>query len=463
MNQNDDSARPRLRFHRLRWVFWPLFVVFFLVGVGTIYLWTMHKLAVNRLAEATAAIDLRDPGWRLQEIEAARAAVPDDDNSALVIDATVKLLPQDWPPPEWKPWPDLPPSPQQPLDPETCRQVRETLDAVKPALQEARKLEHLPRGRFAITYRSNPFLTLIPHVQRARSVAILLVLDALRSMEEGDYTQAANSCRAAINAGRSIGDEPFAISQLVRTAIVQIACGVVQRLLARCELGEHELVALQQLLEEEEKYPRLLVSCRGERALMDGTLTAMENGETGLDMERVPPLSRQERWQTFLIRDGLRQQHTSAVPLMNKLVEIAETPAPLRQRPLQEYQALLTAHPKEMPTLLAPAIDKVEKSVTRLEATLRCLIAAIAAERYRCRSKKWPAALEELTPAYLDNMPLDPFDELPLRYTRVDDGIVIYSLCSGGDGKVFDPDKPSPPGEGMAVRLWNVEQRGKRD
>jgi hypothetical protein len=462
VSQIDDSARPRRRYRWFHWLFWPLFVVFFLVGVGAFYLWTMHKISESRLADATAEMDLRDPGWRLHEIEAARAVVPDEENSAAVIQATGKLLPHGWPPPEVKSLADLPPSPQQPLDPDACRQVSEVLDALKPALQEARKLEHLPRGRFAIAYRTNPYATLIPQVQWARSVAALLVLDALRGVEEGDCLQAARSCRAAINAGRSIGDEPIAVSQLARTAIVFNACGVAQRLLAHGELDDPELAELQRLVEDEEKYPRLLVTCRGERAVMHATLAAMENGQTPLDLERAGPLSRQELLETFLARDGIRIQHTRAFPMMNKLVEIAETPAPLRQQLVQEYQAVIAAHPKEVPLLLAPAVDKIEKAFTRLEAALRCLAAGIAAERYRCRNKKWPATLAELAPVYLAGVPLDPFDEQPLRYIHVADGIAIYSLCPGGDGKVFDPNMPSS-GEGMAVRLWNVEQRSKRD
>jgi hypothetical protein len=462
VSQNDQSAKPQ-RFQWFRWIFWPVFVVVFLLIFGAVYLRTTHKYAVSQLTNATAAIDQRDPFWQLQEIEMARAEVPDEENSAVVVQAAANLLPQNWPPQEVNSLTDRTHAPNEPLDPKSWGPLRDALDAAKPAVQEARKLANLPRGRFTITYHTNPFLTLIPHVQWARNVTNLLILDALRSMEEGNYLQAARSCRAAVNAGRSLGDEPFAVSQLVRTAIVHIACGAVERLLAHGEVDDRELAELQQLLENEATFPRLLVSCRGERAMMHATLTAMENGDAALDMERPRTVtSWKERWQTYLARDGLRLQHARAVPLMNKLVEIAETPAPLRQQTLQEYQALAAAHRKEMPTILAPAVDKLEKAFSRLDATLFCLDAAIAVERYRCRNKKWPATLAELTPVYLTGVPLDPFDEQPLRYVQVADGIVVYSLCPGGDGKVFDPNKPSSR-EGLVVRLWNVEQRGKKD
>jgi hypothetical protein len=57
----------------------------------------------------------------------------------------------------------------------------------------------------------------------------------------------------------------------------------------------------------------------------------------------------------------------------------------------------------------------------------------------------------------------DPFDAEPLHYADTEDGVVIYSALADGKGNVFDPDEPSPPGVGIAVRLWEVAQRGKAD
>jgi len=190
---------------------------------------------------------------------------------------------------------------------------------------------------------------------------------------------------------------------------------------------------------------------------------AMEDGEIYLDMEgRGRPTSK-ELVQTFFTRDTLRLQHAEAFPMMNKMVEVAETPAHRRARPLQEFQAMTAARRKELPTILAPALVKVEANFTRGDAYLACLAAALAAERYRRDHREWPASLEALAPNYIATVPRDPSDAQQVRYAKRADGVVIYSAVADGKGQVFDPDRPFAPGEGIAVRVWDPDRRGKAD
>src|ERR1043166_7953341 len=48
------------------------------------------------LHDAIAEADRLDPGWRFEEMEAARAVVPDADNGALVVLAAHRLIPPKW-------------------------------------------------------------------------------------------------------------------------------------------------------------------------------------------------------------------------------------------------------------------------------------------------------------------------------------------------------------------------------
>ena len=43
-----------------------------------------------------------------------------------------------------------------------------------------------------------------------------------------------------------------------------------------------------------------------------------------------------------------------------------------------------------------------------------------------------PGPLDELAPRYLEAVPADPFDGRPLRYKRLENGYVIYSIGSNG-------------------------------
>ena len=64
-------------------------------------------------------------------------------------------------------------------------------------------------------------------------------------------------------------------------------------------------------------------------------------------------------------------------------------------------------------------------------------------------------------PAYLDAVPLDPFDGQVLRYRRVEDGVVIYSISSDeiDNNGNFDRERSNQPGVDIGCRLWDVAKR----
>jgi len=67
------------------------------------------------------------------------------------------------------------------------------------------------------------------------------------------------------------------------------------------------------------------------------------------------------------------------------------------------------------------------------DAQLRVARAALAVERFRAANTKLPDQLGELSPAFLERFPDDPFDGQPLRYKKLAKGYVVYSV--GEDGK----------------------------
>jgi hypothetical protein len=89
---------------------------------------------------------------------------------------------------------------------------------------------------------------------------------------------------------------------------------------------------------------------------------------------------------------------------------------------------------------------KVEvRSFKRLEASVACLRAIIACERFRRKHGTYPDALGALVPEFLKQVPCDPYAGTPLHYSREreivwaagenlkDDGGSI-KRCSGKDG-----------------------------
>jgi hypothetical protein len=181
-----------------------------------------------------AELDRTEPGWRLAEIEAAREELPEGENSARVVVAAAGRLPKEWPSQDFDDRFRLR-SPAEKLNDEDFDRLTKELAAVRPALETARKLADVPRGRHRIVYERNPIATLLPDQQQSRRMVKLLVYEAMRQNQQGETKEALISCRAAVNAARSLGDEPIAISQLIRNAGVLFACPAIERTLAQGE------------------------------------------------------------------------------------------------------------------------------------------------------------------------------------------------------------------------------------
>lgn len=89
----------------------------------------------------------------------------------------------------------------------------------------------------------------------------------------------------------------------------------------------------------------------------------------------------------------------------------------------------------------APAMSQAFDVAATTEGMHLALRAALACAIYRETHGEWPAYIDELTPSILETVPIDPCSNQPLRYRRLDDGFVVYSV--GTDGG--DQGGPPPP------------------
>lgn len=88
--------------------------------------------------------------------------------------------------------------------------------------------------------------------------------------------------------------------------------------------------------------------------------------------------------------------------------------------------------------------EPVRRADRRTRAVTRLLITELGLRAFQLERGELPDRLEQLTPKYLAEVPVDPFDPggRPLRYARTDEGHVVYSV--GADGK---DDGGRPPGQ----------------
>jgi hypothetical protein len=431
-----------------------------LLGAGGFgYLWYVNDRAVR---EAVAEADRLDPGWRLADLEAARATIPDAENAAPQVLAAAALLPSPWlvPPPNGSPTLDdeidaLPPPVR--LSEALSARVRTELGKAAPALAAARRLADMPRGRYAITWAPDGIGTLMPHLEKARNVAGLLRLDVALRAHDADTEGALTSCRAVLNTGRSVGDEPAEISQFLRTRYERHAVKGLERILAQGEVSERSLVTIQRDLEEEERQPLELIAARAERAGVHQFLDVMEAGRFDRDAYKLASPTGSYRVDDWLDRGKARGTHAAYLRYLNELVEIAKLPP--EQQGERLHRPGLEPPPGVPPILEGLMRGEDPKVALRFHTgrgLLRSAVVAVAAERYRRARGHWPERIEDLVPAYLAAAPVDPFEGRPLSYRRVPDGILV--------GWVAEDGKLPPYGTGrtpvdFGFRLWDVEHR----
>src|SRR5262249_12917559 len=237
-------------------------------------------------------------------------------------------------------------APVAPMPETQVQALRAVLRPAAAALAEARPLADMPEGRHAITWTRDGLRTQLPHAQPAPFVAYLLELDAALQAEGGQTGQARASCRGALNAGRSLGDEPICVSQLVRIACAAVAIRRAEWVLGQSVPPEEALANLQGLLEREAGHPALLTMARGERGIIHWTMSAATAGDLPLsDLAHDMGVDDAKKLESLLTPEALRPAHAWLLRHLSRFVEIAKLPAHEQQRQIEPWSEARQAAP----------------------------------------------------------------------------------------------------------------------
>ncbi len=423
---------------------------------------------------AIARLDNEEPGWRLEEMETARAEVPDAENSALVVLKAYDLLPPDYAMSELHNQGFFPALVENGrLSANTYGQLCNQLSEWEPVVAECRKLKDLPRGRYRLRIaKPDPTTTSLIDEQKCRVIYFLLKADAWRLCDEGNLEGALSNCSAILNAGRPIGEEPTAISQLIRSTGGYVACQIAERAMALGEPRPETLAAVQRWFEDEDAFPRCWQAMRSRRAEWHQIYTGWENGS--IPLGRGSLIGTQGPVERLLeeLRDPKEQAlaaHPHMLELTTRLTKAAKLPAEKQPAALEQFRketdglsrdAILALPTEErialVSVLSAPdLLHKLERCSARLRSTITCL----ALERYRQKHGHWPEELAELVPEQLAAVPVDPFDGQPLHYVKLSDGVFVYSRYLSGIDETIT-ERTELEKKQCGCRLWNRDRRG---
>jgi hypothetical protein len=465
----ESPARKRFRRREIIGVFLAIIGLLVMGVVG-------YKLAVREqvraegkreLAQATAETERTDPNWTWERVNAGRQHVPPEQNAAELIPRIRATTHPDWGKRlstyvngERQAKLDIPPNVR--FSPSVLAEARRDLATSAEAVRLARTLKTLPRGRRDYVLPPNYDNLDLSDTGFTSTVTELLHWDVVIALEDGDRPRAADGLLASLNASRSIGDEPFVISQLARGARRSGTIVTLERALAQS--GDLPgLPELQAALTADAEEPLLLNGYRGERAALDQLFDNLQTGVAGPDSFKPEPLGTdgpKGRFVWWHYRGWLPRDRAFALAWMTRCVELAKRPI---HEQIAPFRAMRLPAPEELRVLsrlLLEFTPRFAEAYWRDTAKARCAVAGIACERFRQKHGRWPESLAELVPAFLPAVPLDPYDGEPLRYAKSETGAAVSSVGVTPPNPVFAQlGKDLPPSKADPFRLWNPDQR----
>jgi hypothetical protein len=418
------------------------------LAVGLAYVQS-HRSAEEELNAYIAELDRTDPGWRLEDILAARKPPPDNENAALEICKLTPIMPrlrmagtasrldEDS-------FTKLEPGTR--LTEEELLTLSEHVEKLKEPLAVVRKLNALREGQFPIRYIPNTMMIMLPDTQESGTACDLLWYDALTELDRGNLKGALTNVHGMLTAGTANGDEPILLSQLIRMGMRRKAIRALEYIMATGVSNEVTLKGLQDRLQAEASVKSLEVMARGQRAVNHEFFAALASGDAScwatanqfMERERKP--SDYMQVAGYWTSKSALQDHLTVLRRSTQFLEATRKPA----REMLELTRALDAEGPKQPlmtrALFSYGHERLALMHLRCQAETRAAIVALAAERFRLKHGRWPERLEDLIPQYLEAVPRDPFNDAPLRYVRTERGVTIYSTGINGQdhqGKIL--------------------------
>ncbi len=442
-----------------------------MLGFLAVGLWLIGDVGHRRLDAAIAEADLLDPGWRLAELEAKRRPAPTDEKNGLRqialaraalpkillygIDGPPKFAPQEL-------FVGVIHQPPTVLNELHHRDLRADLALATEAVARARKLIYCPYGRDSVDSSRQPFRF------DMYSVANALRLDALLRAQEKDLDGAILEVRAMLAICRAIDEESSNGAVGTHMRIAQAAVSMLEQALALGEASDTELSLAQEQFLIESENPNSLIWARGNRANMHDVYE-QERRQSYFEYRkaRLPTLQgstgalQRAKVEFELLQEYLSRNTKNARNLrfMTQVVEISKLPAHEQLSGFQTLEKDCPSVPSEFKSNVA-TISRAGIELIEPKAQLRAAAAAVAAERFRLATGRWPTEFMELVPRFLSAVPLDPYDGASLRLKRRTNRLIVYSIgtnLNDDNGEVIDMPNQSPLDIGFI--LYDVSSR----
>jgi hypothetical protein len=367
--------------------------------------------------------------------------------------------------------------------------VAQWIEANQKPLELVIQGTRLPKCYFPLILPAGeaPVAIPLPTVEASRIAARLLAARAMLRLKEGKIDQAEQDLLACHRLGRLIGSSPFFIGTLVGIAIDATAWQGDVALMASGKLDAAAALAYQRELRGLAPLPTMAdVFDTSERFCYLGNLSVIARSKptvaAAIDQSLFsiltqtpppkpgdPPSADWDRIFRFgnekfdvgvsVLRQQTNSERHRALERFNREMRDIATEAKatdlstLLLRAFATREAWTDRVAKVCVTLLMPSVEAVSEAEFRMQARLALAQVGFALAAYRADAGTYPAALGELAPRYIAQVPADPFTDQPLHYQRQKDGFLLYSAGANGKddhGATFSSD---PRGDDIVIRI----------
>lgn len=290
---------------------------------------------------------------------------------------------------------------------ERCR-IAQYLNRNAKAFQWVREASTSRVCRYPLDF-SRREKSLPSHVDDLWQLSRSLALKAVYEADGGDSEEAQATLLDCFALVESIRNEPFDVSQYRRRSMLRTALETLEDVQARVDFSDVQLAELQSRLRALAVYEPAINGYRGSLVTLQRSIDEAQSKDSFGEPE---------------YSDLLRELGTPSVEAYWSVGEalIDAIPRPFPEA-LAEFERVSAANRDVQWSWPSRII-----SIVQTEASLRNAQIGLAVDRYVLTYAGLPDSLDALVPDYLDRVPLDPFDGQPLRYRRVGEGFVVYSV-----------------------------------
>jgi hypothetical protein len=429
-------------------------------------------VAERRLQSRIAAIRARGEPTTAEDLQAAMPTIPPEENMAVALAEPMAKLSAFKIPEERSEFFPLIGSARigptgRRFPPEQLAAAREYLSQFPDELAAIHQALKLKQGCPEIVWQTPLIQLLLPELSVYRLMSKTLALEAAVAAEDGDTQQAAERLLDSCHVELILECKPLLITLLVRTGIIAMAEGQIERTINQCGLSDESLRRLQNDLAGREGCFDLKKALMSERVIFLDTIQSLRSGKANLGFlsggdddgftgvwRHLPVLPALDASAGLDIYDGLIDAIDKPDGASLQRLRVASR----RQGGLPQYNLVSRT--------MVPAFSRATELWVRSAGMNRAMQAALACERYRLARGDWPESLASLVPEYLATVPLDPFDGKPIRYKRIPEGIKVWSIGedmadNGGDVLRLEVQKPSQKATDAGWVLLNPDLRGR--